>query len=244
MDAVSTTQALGRVGRVYSSRRHGARAGRRPALRRAAATVAAVGLLAGGLSVTLTTPAASAAPGSARAAGPALPVEFDLARYRPADPTTFRSLAYGDNGRSFFTTGRWMCQIGPQYRYVGCQGRPTTAPPTALGAAISADQSGPWWVATGFLYEPTYRFGSKTGFRPPRLGVGQRVTIAGVTCTVPRPDAVACRTGGRALVFTPGWHKFFFPSGDRGHNANPAPRYLPPRLQYWNQLPANPAPPA
>ena len=80
-------------------------------------------------------------------------------------------------------------------------------------------------------------------FRVFRERFGSRVTLYGVTCTAPRADVVACRTGSRALIFTPGWHKFFFPSGDIAHSPNPAPRYLPPRLQYWNQLPASPLPP-
>lgn len=42
-------------------------------------------------------------PGVERSArGPAMPVEFDLARYQPVSPTPFRSLAYADNGKSFF----------------------------------------------------------------------------------------------------------------------------------------------
>ncbi|MDL9935308.1 hypothetical protein QSJ18_00975 [Gordonia sp. ABSL1-1] len=183
-------------------------------------------------------------------AGPPLPVEFDLTQYQPVAPTTFRSLAYADDGASYFTTGRWNCVVGPRYRYVGCQGRPATAPANAIGAAITGDQQGPWWVINGQL-GTTYRFAPRSGFRPPLLRVGQRVTIAGTTCTVPRPSAVACRTGERAFIFTPGWHKFFFPSWDTlgpgnnavAHSPNPAPRYLPPRLQYWNQLPANPPAP-
>lgn len=231
--------AMSRWNVLHRYRSGGIRSGGgRMAVAVAAAAVTVAALTTGALGAST----ASAAPGAA-ASGPALPVEFDLARYRPAEPTRFRSLAYSDNGRSFFTTGRWMCQIGPQYRYVGCQGRPATGPPNALGVAIAGDQSGPWWVATG-LGAPTYRFGSTAGFRPPVLGVGQRVTIAGVTCTVPRADAVACRTGARAVIYTPGWHKFFYPSGDRAHSGNPAPRYLPPRLQYWNQLPARSSTPA
>lgn len=212
--------------------------------RRLASTLAAALLVSAG--AALSTPAADAAP-----AGPPLPVEFDLSRYQPVNPTTFRSLAYVDNGRSFFTTGRWMCQIGPQYRYVGCQGRPATAPLNATGAIFALDLQGPWWVASKGPGGQNYRFGSKSGFRPPLLGVGKRVTIAGVTCTVPRANEVACRTADRGLIFTPAWHKFFFPSWDTikpgndavGHSPNPAPRYLPPRLQYWNQLPANPPAP-
>ncbi|WP_439030762.1 hypothetical protein [Gordonia terrae] len=210
---------------------------RRVARRRVTVVLAALTVAAG----------IASAPPAIAAPGPSMPVEFDLTRYQPVDPTMFRSLAYADNGRSFFTTGRWMCQVGPGYRYVGCQGRPATAPPDALGAAIADDQQGPWWARN----TQTYRFGSNAGFRPPVLGVGKRVTIAGVTCTVPRRDTVACRTGQRALIFTPAWHKFFFPSWDTlgpgnnavDHSANPAPRYLPPRLQYWNQLPATPPAP-
>ncbi|WP_131734577.1 hypothetical protein [Gordonia paraffinivorans] len=205
-------------------------------------TVGALAAFVAAGGVAIGAPPAVAAP-----AGPTLPVEFDLARYQPVDPTTYRSLAYADNGRSFFTAGRWMCQIGQGYRYVGCKGHPATAPRGASGAAIAGDQQGPWWV----MPDDTYHWGSRAGFRPPVLGVGKRVTIAGVTCTVPRPDVVACRTGARALIFTPAWHKFFFPSWDTlgpgtsavAHSPNPAPRYLPPRLQYWNQLPASPPAP-
>ncbi|WP_237421859.1 hypothetical protein [Gordonia sp. SID5947] len=178
---------------------------------------------------------ASAAPAS----GPTMPVEFDLSRYQPVDPASYRALAYADNGGGFLRAGRWLCRIGPTYRYVGCQGTPATAPRDVRGAAISGDQQGPWWVP-GWS---NYRFGAPSGFRAPTLPVGKRVTLAGVTCTAPRPDTVACRTGARALILTSGWHKFFFPSGDTAHSNNPAPTYLPPRLRYWNQLPATPAPP-
>lgn len=214
------------------------RSGLRSVAVRRAVTVLAAVTAAAGLAVA---PPTSAAP------GPSMPLEFDLSRYQPVAPTTFRSLAYVDNGRSFFTTGRWVCEIGPGYRYVGCAGRPATAPPNATGAVISDDQQGPWWARA----DQTYRFGPESGFRPPVLGVGKRVTIEGATCTVPRRDTVACRTGDRALIFTPAWHKFFFPSWDTlgpgnnavDHSANPAPQYLPPRLQYWNQLPASPPAP-
>ena len=177
-------------------------------------------------------------------AAPPLPAAFDLSRFRTVDPTQFRSLAYDDNGRSFFTTGRWNCQIGPTFRSVGCQGRPATAPPGIQGAAITADAQGPWWVpSAGGLTGTTYRFGSTSGFRPPRLGVGTRVTIAGVTCTVPSSTQVACRTGERALIFAPGFHKFYFPAADTAHNGNPAARYLPVSLRSSDQLPNLPAPP-
>jgi hypothetical protein len=187
------------------------------------ATLSAVAVLLGPVA------AASAAPPP----GPTMPVEFDLSRYQPVGGAQFRPVAYADNGRAFLRVGGRLCQIGPSYRYVGCQGRPATAPPTVRGVAISGDQQGPWWVPDW----SDYRFGAPSGFRPPTLAVGTRVTIAGVTCTAPRPDTVACRTGARAFILTSAWHKFFFPSGDTAHSANPAPRYLPARLQYWNQLP-------
>lgn len=176
-------------------------------------------------------PTATAAP-----PGPPIPIEFQLDRYTPVKPDRFRSLAYVDDGRSFVRVGNWTCQF-TRYRYVGCKGAPATAPPGTLGVTITADQQGPYWVQNRFLYSPSYRFGSKAGFRAPTLAVGHRVTIMGTTCTAPRPNVVACLTGSRAFILTPAWHKFFFPSGDTAHNNNPAPRYLPPRLQYWNQLP-------
>lgn len=191
----------------------------------------------------LLVPLLNASPASA--APLPLPAAFDLSRYTPVDPTPFRSLAYDDNGRSFFTTGRWNCQIGPTFRSVGCQGRPATAPPGVQGAAITADAQGPWWVPKPDLLTGTsYRFGSTSGFRPPRLSVGARVTIAGVTCTVPSATQVACRTGNRALIFSPGFHKFYYPAGDAAHNGNPAPRYLPASLQASSQLPLVPPPPS
>lgn len=209
-------------------------------LRRAGATViAGTALAAGGIAPTMSAPAQAAPPGS-----PTLPAAFDLAQFTPVNPTPYQSVAYADNGRWFFTTGRWMCQLGPSARSVGCQGHPATAPPRVDGAAITNDAQGPWWVPSqGQINAPTYRFGSAAGFRPPLLAVGRHITVGGVTCTVPSPTQVACRTGERALIFTSAWHKFYFPSGDTAHAGNPAPRYLPPPLQYWNQLPATPPAP-
>lgn len=172
-------------------------------------------------------------------AAPTLPNELDLARYQPVDPTPYRSLSYADNGASYFVAGRWLCRVGPQYRYVGCQGKPGTAPPRTKGAAIAGDQQGPYWVPP----QQTYRFAPRTPFRAPVLAVGKRVTIAGTTCTVPRPDMVACRTGARAMILTPAWHKFYFPNRQIAHSANPPDRYLPERLRDGNTLPALPAPP-
>lgn len=198
--------------------------------RLAGAVAVAAAVLTG--SFTAGTPSATAAP-----AGPPMPVEFDLSRYQPVNPTAYRPLAYADNGAGFFRVGKWLCRVGPRYRYVGCQGRPNTAPPAVRGVAISGDRQGPFWVPDW----SNYRFAAPSGFWAPALPVGKRLTIGGTTCTAPRPDTVACRTGERAFILQPGWHKFFFRSNDDAHSANPAPRLLPPRLQYWNQLPASPA---
>ncbi|MGV9709578.1 hypothetical protein ACWDTI_02810 [Gordonia sp. NPDC003424] len=179
-------------------------------------------------------PEAAAAPAS-----PPLPAEFTLSHYTRVDANQFRPLAYADNGRAFLRAGPWLCAIGPTYRYVGCAGHPATAPPDARGVAISGDQQGPWWVPDW----SNYRFVAPSGFRPPPLPVGSGVTIYGTTCLAPRPDTIACRTGGRAFILQPGWHKFYYPAGDTAHSANPAPQYLPPALRQWSQLPAQPAPP-
>lgn len=191
--------------------------------------VAVIAVIAPG---PLTTTATAAPP-------PPLPAEFDLAQYQPVNPATFRPLNYVDNGRAFLRVGRWLCAIGPQYRYVGCQGHPATAPPTARGVAISGDQQGPWWVPDW----SNYRVAAPSGFRAPTLAVGTRVTIYGTTCTAPKRDTIACRTGGRAFILSPGWHKFYYPAGDTAHDANPAPRYMPPSLRQSSQLPLQPAAP-
>lgn len=212
---------------------------------------ATIAITIGAALTLLASVTAHAAPPHPTATGPTMPAAFDLTRYQPADPLAFRSIAYADNGRSYFATPRWTCQVGPSYRYVGCQGRPATAPPGTIGVTIAGDQQGPWWVGTGSFYTPSYRFGAPSGFRAPMLGVGKRVTMFGVTCTVPAADTVACRTGDRALILTPAWHKFFFPTWDSrkpgvsavAHSNNPAPQQLPPQLRYWNQLPAQPAAP-
>lgn len=168
--------------------------------------------------------------------GPPLPAEFDLGRFQPVSDAPFRPLDYADNGAAFLRVGPWLCRIGPTYRYVGCQGKPATAPPGTRGVAISGDQQGPWWVPE----TSDYRFDAPSGFRAPSLPVGKRVTYSGATCTAPRPDTVACRTGGRAFILQPGWHKFYYPGGDTAHDGNPAAHYLPPRLQQSSQLPVVP----
>ncbi|NMO03496.1 hypothetical protein HH308_19970 [Gordonia sp. TBRC 11910] len=190
------------------------------------ATVAAASLATFGVHAATATPV-----------GPPLPVEFDLAKYHPVNPAKYQSLAFADNGRSFFVAGRWLCAFGPSYRYVSCKGAPATAPPRTQGALISGDQQGPWWVTPAGIFGPNTQLTPTSGFRPPTLSVGNRLTVNGSTCTAPRPDVVACTTGSRAMILTAAWHKFFYPAGDIAHNANPAPQYLPPRLQRWNQLP-------
>ncbi len=194
--------------------------------RRAVAVVAASTFVAIGPTV------AHAAP------GPTLPLELNLSKYQSVNAGAYRSLSYSDNGRSFFTAGRWSCQFGPSYRYVGCKRAPATAPPGSQGVIISGNQQGPWWVTPAGITGPNVQLGPTSGFRPPVLGVGKRLTVNGTTCTVPRPNVVACTTGARSFILTSAWHKFFFPSEDVAHDANPAPRYLPARLRYWNQLPA------
>lgn len=168
---------------------------------------------------------------------PPLPAAFDFSRYQPVDPTPYRSLNYSDNGRSFFVAGQWLCAFGPSYRNVSCKGTPATAPPGTQGVIIAADQQGPWWVTPKGIFGPNTQLTPKSGFRPPTLGVGKRITVTGTTCTVPRPNAVACATGARAFILAHGFHKFYYPAGDTAHNANPAPQYLPASLRRWNQLP-------
>lgn len=174
--------------------------------------------------------------GSADAAPP-LPAEFNTSQYAAVDTNRFRSLAYEDNGHHYFSNGRWQCRIG-NYGYVGCQGKPATAPPGTRGTAISGDQQGPWWVKPG----TTYRFTARSNFGAPALGVGNRITVNGVTCTAPTADRIACTTGARGFILSPGWHKFYYPAGDTAHSKNPAPRYLPERLRGSDQLPASGAP--
>ncbi|MFT4124675.1 MAG: hypothetical protein QM662_00385, partial [Gordonia sp. (in: high G+C Gram-positive bacteria)] len=136
--------------------------------------------MVGAMGVAMATAIATATATDAAAAPPPLPTEFASSRYAPVNPDRYRSLAYSDNGRTFFTTGRWLCQIGPVPGDVGCRGRPATAPRDAVGAVITADQQGPFWDRPGLLGPSTYRFGSRAGFRAPLLRTGQSLAVADV----------------------------------------------------------------
>lgn len=158
------------------------------------------------------------------AAAPARPTELQFDRYQPVNAARYQSLNYADNGRFFFNQGRWRCHIG-RYGSVGCAGIPATAPPQMLGVAIVNDGQGPWWVKPG----TTYTLAPQSGYRPKVLGVGQKITANGVTCSVPRKNVMACATSNRAFILSPGWHKFY--GNKAARDANPAPRYLPARLR-------------
>lgn len=177
-------------------------------------------LLAAALAATtaVVVPQAAAAPP---------PAELRFGSFAPVNAAKYQSLRFADNGRTFFVAGQWRCQIGPQPGSVACSGRPATAPPRTRGVAITNDLNGPSWVPPG----TTYRFGSQAGFRAPVLKVGQRITVANTVCAVPRRNVVSCATNNRAFILSRGWHKFYYPKGDRRHSANPAPKYLPARLR-------------
>ncbi|UQE75005.1 hypothetical protein MYK68_20335 [Gordonia sp. PP30] len=167
--------------------------------------------------------AVTAAP--AQAAPP--PAELAFGSFTPVKAQRFQSLRYADDGRTFFAAGQWRCQIGPRPGSVACQGHPYTAPPGTQGVAITNDAQGPWWVPPG----TNYTFGSRAGFRAPVLKVGQKISVANVTCAVPRRNVVSCASPNRAFILSRAWHKFYYPRGDRAHSANPAPKYLPARLR-------------
>lgn len=188
---------------------------RSPAARRSTLVLIVASLIA---ALFAAAPAASAAPA---------PPELQFGNFAPVNAKKYQSLRYADDGRTFFVTGRWLCQLGPRPGSVACKGRPATAPPRTVGVAITNDQQGPWWVPPG----TTYRFGSQAGFRAPVLRVGQRISAAGSTCAVPRNGVVSCATANRAFILSPRWHKFYYPAGDRAHSKNPAPRYLPAHLR-------------
>lgn len=163
---------------------------------------------------------------AAPAAAAPVPSELRFGSLRPVDANKYRSLHYADDGRVFFVAGRWRCQLG-RPGSVGCQGRPATAPPRTRGVAITNDLQGPLWVPPG----TTYRFGSRAGYRAPALQVGQRISVGNTVCARPRADVVSCATPNRAFILSPAWHKFYYPTGDTRHSANPAPRYLPAHLR-------------
>ncbi|EGD54495.1 hypothetical protein SCNU_12963 [Gordonia neofelifaecis NRRL B-59395] len=154
-------------------------------------------------------------PGVAQAAPPT--ADFDFSQYRSVNADAYRSLAYSDNGRHYFTTGRWSCQIGPQANAAACKGRPATAPPGVIGVAFAGESQGPYWVRPG----SSFRLGPVSGFRAPVLPIGSRITVVNVTCAVPRAGVVACRNWNRGFQLSRGTHRFLYPAGDTAHDGNP-----------------------
>ncbi|MFJ6095032.1 hypothetical protein [Williamsia muralis] len=176
-----------------------------------AAVAATVGLLSAGS-------VASAVPGPTYTQVP------DLAGYVPVDPNGYRSPDFVDNGKTFFVTpGGRVCALGPGYAYAACTGHPSTAPPGIVGAAISAGQTGPYWVPpnTSHTVRP------RGWFQPPLLQIGESITVDGSSCAVSRVG-VTCVAGPRAFTLTQSWYKFVTPAGDEYHDANRSPEFLPP----------------
>ncbi|OZG27403.1 hypothetical protein BH683_018510 [Williamsia sp. 1138] len=160
---------------------------------------------------------ASAAPGPDYTQVP------DLSGYAAVDPASYFSLDYKDNGRTFFVTpGGRVCALGSGYAYVGCNGRPGGAPRDAVGVAISGGQEGPYWVPRDTAYSTV----PQGWFQPPLLDVGQSITVAGSTCAV-SPVTVTCVGGPRAFTLAQSWFKFVYPAGDKYHDNNIDPKYLP-----------------
>lgn len=184
-------------------------------MRKLIGVLAALAATAATLSIGST---ASAAPGPDYTQVP------DLGGYTAVDPYPYLSVDYNDNGRTFFVTpsGR-VCALGSGYAYVGCGGHPASAPRGVVGVAISAGQEGPYWVPP----DTTYNTRPEGWFQPPLLDVGQSITVAGSTCAV-SPVGVTCVAGPRAFTITPSWFKFVYPAGDRYHDNNINPKYLPP----------------
>jgi len=158
-----------------------------------------------------TTGAANAAPRSS---------DFDLARMQPVNPDKYRSISYANRGRHFFRADGWLCQIGPQPGATACKGKPRTAPPGVIGVAIAGEQQGPYWVRPG----TTFQLGPVSPFRAPTLHAGTRITVADVTCAVPRRGVVVCRNWNRGFKVSRGSHTFMYPKGDRAHDRNPRSR--------------------
>ncbi|GEE00739.1 hypothetical protein nbrc107696_11850 [Gordonia spumicola] len=140
-----------------------------------------------------------------------------LGQYQGVNASRFTSYSYADRGRVFFAAAGRQCQIGPTPGNVACSGKTKTAPPRTVGVSITGDMQGPYWIPRG----TSYRFGSAVGFRAPVLHVGQRITVANVSCAVPKSGVIACSTINRAFVLTPSTHRFYYPRGDRRHDGNP-----------------------
>lgn len=143
--------------------------------------------------------------------------DFDFSPYRSVNADDYRSVAYVDNGRHYFTAGGWRCQIGPQANAMACRGRPATAPPGTIGVAVSGESQGPYWVRKG----TSFQLGPVSGYLPRVLPVGSRITVANVTCAAPRAGVVACRNWNRGFLLSRAGHRFLYPAGDTAHSANP-----------------------
>lgn len=150
----------------------------------------------------------------------AAPTSFDLSNYQSVNPTPYRSIAYVDNGRHFFRTGSVLCQIGPAANAAACRVTARTAPPGVIGVAVSGESQGPYWVRP----RTTFRIGPVGRFAVPTLKPGNRITVATVTCAVPRIGKVICRNWNRGFAVSRAGHRFLYPRGDHAHDGNPAPR--------------------
>ncbi|ALG86391.1 hypothetical protein [Gordonia phthalatica] len=159
-------------------------------------------------------------PSSVGTSDAAPPTSFDLSGYRAVNATPYRSLAYADNGRHFFRTGSVLCQIGPSASAAACRVKPRTAPPGVVGVAFSGETQGPYWVRP----RTTFRIGPAGRFRVPTLKAGSRITVANVTCAVPRAGKVICRNWNRGFAVSRSAHRFLYPRGDRAHDGNPKVR--------------------
>lgn len=145
---------------------------------------------------------------------------FDLSRYRPVNPDPYRSLSYANGGRHFFDSGRVHCQIGPQANAAACRVKPRTAPPGVIGVALPGETQGPYWIRRG----TSFQLGPVSTFRAPTLKPGTRVTVADVTCAVPKTGVVICRNWNRGFKVSRSSHTFLYPRGDRAHDNNPKVR--------------------
>ncbi|MBM7368809.1 hypothetical protein [Gordonia hydrophobica] len=145
---------------------------------------------------------------------------FDLSRYRPVNPDTYRSLSYANRGRHFFVSGTVRCQIGPQPNAAACRVKPRTASPGVIGVALPSESQGPYWVRRG----SSYQLGPVSPFRTPTLKAGTRVTVANITCAAPKTGVVICRNWNRGFKVSRSAHTFRYPHGDRAHDRNPRVR--------------------
>ncbi len=164
---------------------------------------------------------AALVPGAA-AAAPASGVP-DLSALTAVDATPYRSLSYANGGRHFFRAGSTLCQIGSGASSAACRIRPATAPPNAIGVTLSGENAGPYWVRR----DSSFQLGPVSRFRAPALTPGHRITVRNTTCGVPKAGVIICHNNNRSFTVSRSWHRFTYPKGDRYHDRNPHPRYLP-----------------